>query len=247
MEDKDITILIKHGYYGILKFLNTNCMISNLVREGQIWEPPLVNLAKEYITPGTTVIDIGANIGLHTLAFAKYLGEYQKDNLLVAFEPQPLIFNILAENVKNNITNTRNQLHQCALGNKEDITYFEVPDYAKHNNTGNISIPYNIVKGEGKIPIKILTLDSFKFENVSLIKIDVEGFENEVLEGAQETISKYHPCLIVEILGGVDFNVASKDEKAYILKTIRYISGLGYTVVRFTPHDYICIPIGIPN
>ena len=130
------------------------------------------------------VLDIGANIGAisQALEFSGFTVE--------AFEPQPEVHALLQRNMKG-------RAHNLALGSKAGVTVMPNLRYDEVNNFGGISIGTSS-RSRGSIEVKVATLDSFDFQNVGLMKIDVEGFEEQVLRGAVETIKRCNPVLYVE-------------------------------------------------
>jgi FkbM family methyltransferase len=132
----------------------------------------------ELIAPGDIVIDAGAFIGDHTLAYSAKAGT------VFAFEPQSAVFECLKQNADgvNNIV-----LNKVALSDSTGEARI-----CRYPNPGASRI------GESGEKIEIFTLDSFNIAP-NLIKMDVEGYEVKALMGAQETINKYHPILVLEV------------------------------------------------
>lgn len=91
--------------------------------------------------------------------------------------------------------------------------------------------------------MELRTVDSFGFKNVSLIKIDVEGYEDHVLDGAVRTIGAHRPVLVVEIIGGTDYDTATPEARAMIDITKAKMRQLGYTVTKVSGHDYLGVPV----
>ena len=128
------------------------------------------------------MVDIGAQYGDYAILLSKV---YKAT--VYTFEPLPENFKEIIENIKLNGLNERQiQAFNVALGNKDKT---EVLSYSGE-------MANNI--GEGKrIEVEFRTLDSYKIKP-DIMKIDVEGFELDVLEGGVETIKKYHPKIIIE-------------------------------------------------
>ena len=148
------------------------------------------DIFEQLLQPGDTVIEAGANIGSHTVHLAQIVGPNGK---VYAFEPQRLVFQLLAGNIAiNSLTNVycRNQ----AVG--ECAGELSVPDLdpLKINNWGGLSL---LDKHAGeKVPV--ITLDSLHIPDCRLLKADVEGMELFVLKGAIETINRCRPYLYLE-------------------------------------------------
>jgi FkbM family methyltransferase len=132
------------------------------------------------------VIDVGANIGTHTLVYAKAADH------VFSFEPQPFAYNNLCANLLlNNIINVTPI--QCALGAYDGHTTIRVLDPTQINSTPGCRT------GEGDSKVAIHKLGSMGFPPISFIKVDVEGSELDVLQGAAETLKRDKPVVYVEI------------------------------------------------
>mgnify|MGYP001603133105 CR=1 FL=1 len=138
--------------------------------------------ALAFVPEKKIAIDIGGHIGLYSAAL---LDSFKR---VVAFEPSP----INARCFKKNAPNAK--LYEVALGAVAGKTELHIAA----DNTGNNSIVESF--GEEKVSIKVETLDSFEFSNISLIKIDVQGYEEQVLIGAKKTISINKPIIIIELI-----------------------------------------------
>ena len=142
-----------------------------------------------------TACDVGANIGNHSRYFA------EKFKRVIAFEPNQMIFEILRFNTKSlpNVT-----ISEYALGNFSG----EAQISGDKSNIGGFSIvpDRNLTIGElgqylrNELVIQVRTLDSMieEIENLQLVKIDVEGFEQQVLEGAKLSLVKFKPVIAFE-------------------------------------------------
>ena len=135
-------------------------------------------LRKQLTKPLRTVIDIGAWWGPWTLWWQPHAKKVE------VFEPNPHILPMLENNIKELPNCT---LHKTALG---DVAGTVNMEYQSHSGTNHIT------EFNGTIPLK--TLDSYNFQDVDIIKIDVEGFETAVLEGAEQTIKTQKPIIQVE-------------------------------------------------
>lgn len=152
-----------------------------------------VTLFKEVVNVGDVVMDIGANIGTHTLAFSKIVGPTGR---VVAFEPERTNFTALAGNIAiNNILNT--YVNQIAVGDKSGFISVPELDHDKTFNYGGIELKNDYSKNFN-YKVQMLALDDAAFEKIDFIKIDVEGMELEVLSGGKGLLNKLYPILYVE-------------------------------------------------
>jgi FkbM family methyltransferase len=212
---------------------DTQDAIKKQMLSGVAWEPHLLPMLERYVKPGTTVIDVGAHIGTHVVKMAELAGP---DGHVVAFEPQPKMFDELRCNLRLNEVNNATAL-RVALGD----TFGEIEmDAPNPKNEGGIGV------GTGGAKAPLVPLDSYAWENVSVIKIDVEGFEDHVIEGARRTIEEHHPVLFVEIMGGQNWDTASPEVRQQIASTAHKITSMGYRVDRVGVFDYLAQPKGAP-
>ncbi|MEQ8384489.1 MAG: FkbM family methyltransferase [Coleofasciculus sp. A1-SPW-01] len=146
----------------------------------------------ELVKNGGRAIDIGANDGIYSYALAKIC------DVVEAFEPQPWCSERIAAYSKAFAPNIN--IHTVALSNYNRSTILHIPLIRGRLITSVASFKKSeYFDGNQDIEVLVHRLDDYQFKNVSLIKIDVEGHESEVLEGARETILRDKPVLIVEI------------------------------------------------
>lgn len=150
---------------------------------------PEMAIGARALRPGVCAIDVGANDGLYTHAFARTGAQVE------AFEPQPACLGILRSYERHH-RNVR--VHDVALGAEHGEAVLHVPRLNGARVSGHARL--GGVNGDAeRHTVAVRTLDSFGFTNVAVIKVDVEGHEADVLRGAAETIRRWRPMLIVEI------------------------------------------------
>lgn len=143
---------------------------------------------RKYLQPGAVVLDIGSNIGNHTIFFTKCCGGKK----VYCFEPMKQTFEILKRNIQENGLMKRCVLFRNAVGDQCSLMDAKLFD---ENNLGITELEYN---PEGSL--ECVTIDSLSIkEKVDYIKIDVEGFEDKVILGAKELLKKSHPVIQIEI------------------------------------------------
>lgn len=149
----------------------------------------IFDLYKKHIKPGSVVIDVGANIGMHSLVMAKLTGP---DGQVYSYEPSPSVYQRLADNVALNHAGNV-VLRQTALGSETgSIGFVDCADQA------NIGISHVDENSDYKVPVTTMDLDLAEVANVSLIKLDVEGHELEALRGAQQLLAREKPVIVIE-------------------------------------------------
>lgn len=178
-----------------------------------------VDLFRKFIKPGHLVLDIGANIGVFTLFFAKAVGE---TGMVIAFEPQRLVFQSLCANIAlNSLSNV--MCRQQAVAETPGQVTVPILDQSMPNNFGGVSLG---AWEEGET-VAVVRIDDLTLPRCDFMKVDVEGMEAKVLEGARETIRRYQPVLYVE-----------NDRSDHSEALLGLLNGMGYQVQRHQPPLY---------
>ena len=154
----------------------------------------------KYVNKESIVLDIGANIGTHTLWFA------QNSKLVIAFEPQRYAFQMLCANMAlNSIQNA--DCKQLGVGSTREIIEVAFIDPETENNFGGLSLQDHSIEKvreergvhlDGE-KIAICTIDDMGLQKCDFIKIDVEGMEPQVLMGGRATILDLRPYIYIEV------------------------------------------------
>ncbi len=172
-------------------FLNpSNGGVDYEIHANQNFEPGILNLFKTELKRQDVFLDVGANIGQHSM-YASYFAKR-----VISFEPIKRLYDQFNNSVfMNNIFNI--QIFNYALGDKKE----ELAIYSNDINMGASSILVSENRSVEQV-IKVLRLDdeyeNMNMEKVDFVKIDVEGYELNVLMGMQEIIKKYKPKILVE-------------------------------------------------
>lgn len=171
---------------------------------------------RQLVQSGDVVVEIGANIGAHTVALAKAAGP---SGQVIAVEPQRIVHQLLCANVAlNDLVNVR-CLHAAAGAAPGEIRVPHI-DYARDNNFGGLALgAYR--DGEA---VPVVTLDGLALSKVRVLKIDVEGMEIEVLRGALQTIRRDGPAIYIE-----------NDREEHSAALIRLLDAEGYAMYWHTP------------
>lgn len=158
--------------------------IAQTLRSGRIYEIDLLGPLSRFVSPGDLVVDVGANIGNHTLYFALICGSYVQ-----AFEPNPTAAAYLERNVVLNDMAARITVHRVALGDHDG--------HATMRNS-NLGIELGEAQPDEDGDIVMCALDNLRIGRPRLLKVDVEGAELSVLHGAQSLIGTHRPIVVVE-------------------------------------------------
>ncbi|MFN9091386.1 MAG: FkbM family methyltransferase [Alphaproteobacteria bacterium] len=180
---------LKHCRHGVMLYnIRDRYVGGSLDRYGEFSELE-ADLFSGLIKPGMLVVEVGANIGAHTVHLANLVGE---NGGVVAFEPQRVIFQMLCANLAlNGIENTDAQC--LAVGAAPGEIMVPRINYRRDGNFGGISLG-----ADNGDMVEMIALDNLMLPACHMIKIDVEGMEKTVLDGARETISRFRPYLYVE-------------------------------------------------
>ena len=164
-----------------------------MVKNNNFFEIKFLDYIAKKFNKQTGILDIGANIGNHSLFFAKFLN----CDMVHSFEPFPANASLLKVNMQKFAN--KSKIYEIALSNKEGtMTLYN----SQKNNFGGFSL-HSYANGLSFVieqSINVITLDSLNLNGISMIKIDVENHENEVLEGAKQTILRNKPIIFVENL-----------------------------------------------
>jgi FkbM family methyltransferase len=164
----------------------------------------LLGLRRSYFGDGVTAIDCGANIGVHTIEWAKRMSGWGQ---VIAIEAQERVYYALAGNIAiNNCFNAR--ALNAAVAARSGRMKVPVPDYLTPASFGSLELrqregvefigqPIDYSEARAAT-IPTVAIDALALPRIDLIKIDVEGMEVDVIEGAAATLARFHPILIVE-------------------------------------------------
>lgn len=173
--------------YFYLPDADVDCIQGCIVGGRNYWDIAAHNIIDKYLEDDSIIMDIGANIGSHTVYWAKERNAYK----VYSFEPFKRVFDILKRNVELN-----------SLQDKVTIFNSGCSDEEVHANPGSVHEcnlgGTSFVKDSSGVAL-LKPLDSYGITDyIDLIKIDVEGAEVEVLKGAMETLIDCKPVLVIE-------------------------------------------------
>ena len=186
------------------------------------------NRALSYVQNWELALDIGANIGLWSKDLSNFFDK------LICFEPNPGCVDCL----KKNINLKKSEIKNCALGSlsEKKNLFIHASNSGASSFVNNTKVGYDdqsrAIYGEfpketKKIYVEIKKLDDFNIEKIDFIKIDVQGYELEVLKGAKNTLRKNNPVLCIE-------EDSPKDSK-----TIPFLENLNYKIIDIINKEHI--------
>jgi len=187
------TETVYNGKYNV-DIISNDEYIGNVIKHGYEWDGWMREDLEYFYVPGTDILDIGANIGYNTLMASDY-------GPVHSFEP--LFHEIVQKNVNQNNLKNPVTVHPYALGDTNETSFIYM---VKPSNTGNGLVnyggcslhPHEAHENEG-IPIDIKRLDDVYQGHASFMKMDAEGHEYQILQGATELLKKHRPNLLLEI------------------------------------------------
>lgn len=240
-----ITTYKAHKY----KFYNSGLITKRLyqqepfVRFGKSFERKTISLMLRILKPDFIAVDVGANIGLHSLIISKAL-ENSIGNRIFAFEPSLATYRILEENIR--INNCEERVHPINLGlsNTSGKLYLSIPN--SYNDYGEEADVFKYLKEESSDGndeiVEVTTLDSWIKENnidrIDFIKVDIEGAELLFLKGAEYVLTNLRPIIILEC-----YELFCKRFDYSVSDVIIFLDHLNYKILQYEEAQWIAIPI----
>jgi FkbM family methyltransferase len=234
---KNLTLkLVSYGY--ITKRIYQQQL---LVPFKKSFEYDTLTLLREATKSDFQILDIGANIGLHSLIMAQELSDKGK---IYAFEPSKKTYDALVENIKLNNLSDKVVPFNLALSNKAETLFLAAPEadnIAEADQDAYNSIHHVQNKKGNAETIDAVTLDSFiekeNIKKIDLIKIDIEGAEFLCFQGAENVIANFRPVIIMECYEPYcnRFNYAATD-------IILFMTKHNYKMHQYEPNQWIATP-----
>ena len=241
--DPDIWVSIKGGK----ALVPANDFVARSLNFFGQLDPKISWVVNRTLSKGDTAIDVGANLGSVTLHMASRVGDGGR---VIAFEPQPKLCEYLRATLnKNELPQV--ELMQMGLGAEKDTLQLTVP----HDNAGAATLTASIKNAKERFDVPVDRMDTVAqtlgLGPIALVKIDVEGFESKVLQGAETLLSKApQPVVLFEEHSAV---------KGKIPASFKLLLDLGYSLyglprsllsvrlqkvepgVSIDAHDYVAI------
>jgi len=190
-------IYIQETPYGHFCLIEQDIISENIKRFG-VWEQHLYIFYSKMIKPEYYIIDGGANIGFHSVQFAKLATKGK----VLCYEVQNYIYNVLCTNILINGLSSRVEQYRLGLGDDSKENLLKPDSLDKQISSDgfiNYGGPGLVNAEEGEETIPIIGIDSLNLPRLDLIKLDIQGMEYDTLIAAEKTIKKYKPILFLEI------------------------------------------------
>lgn len=202
----------RHAAFGTILLNQHDPYIRGAVEKFGEYSEAEVDVWRDILLPEDCCVEVGANMGVHTLALAKLTRQ------LHCFEPQRFMFQTLCGNLAlNSVDNV--VAHQTVVGRGEGFTHVPCLDPHTDQNFGSFSLRTAYAGGD---TLPVLALDSLAFDRLDFLKLDCEGSELAVLQGARATLQQHRPWVYLEFT----------ENRAALLDLLQQ---LGYFVARHCP------------
>jgi FkbM family methyltransferase len=176
--DRVVTIASKNGLQRVINGTDPILVAPQFRQMGEVYEPDVWPLLMSEIKPGDCIADVGAHMGLYSLAMANRVGPHGR---VVAFEPDVNSYSLLQSHITLNHLEDRIQPVQAAVGAGNGAVFFDAAGVTGHVTT---------IATETSNSVNCVTLDSiFPEQRLDILKIDVEGYEEQVLNGSIRLLS----------------------------------------------------------
>ena len=180
---------------GWMVYNKNDTYIGKSIKEYGEWSQGEIDFCKQILNPSDIVIEVGSNIGSHTLALSKIVNQ----GVVYAFEPQNVVFQNLCANISIN-SRTNCFCYQTALSDKkEEELYFPNYDFNREQNFGAMSF-LRTKKSNTTIKANVNCLDNIfsELQSLKLLKADAEGMEVNIIKGGIDLIKRTKPFLYLE-------------------------------------------------
>jgi FkbM family methyltransferase len=186
----------------------------------------ILALRRRHYGDGVLAIDCGANIGVHTIEWAKAMSRWGS---VLAIEAQERIYYALAGNIAINNCFNAVAVH-AAVSSEPGVMKIPTPNYTIPSSFGSLELRHRantefigqpINYSENMVDIRKVAIDEYDLPRVDFIKLDVEGMELEALEGASKTIKRSNPILLVERIKSSTEEISRwLTERGYIVREL---------------------------
>ncbi len=212
------------------------CLICKSIEKGENHPKHIFELLENYIKEGTGIIDVGSNLGTVSIMLSTKL---KGKGSIYSFEANPYIFDMMKYNVDSNVDKGIDKhYYNNIVSDDYSINEFPEPKVNKDVNDFEFvtygSFGVNSGPTTGKMfEVKSLKIDDLNLNNISCLKVDVEGFDLKVLKGARETILR-NSCALV-------FEYGTSESEYTFDDYTDFIDSLDYEIVKRIKNDYLAI------
>ncbi len=210
-------------------------IVANAIIRNEVFEQEVIDCARDFVTPHTSVLDVGANFGQMSILFSSMVGSNGK---VYSFDADDFVFEILKKNISanglENIVPVFGAVHNVA----GTTLRFPEQDFKERGAYGAYGIDYNATSGR---EVKTLTIDSLKIkERISFMKIDIQGGDLFAMQGAVKTIRRNKMPIVFE------YEALLQDEFRFTFQDyIDFVQKIEYRFDKvISGHNYLILPEG---
>lgn len=182
-----VKLALSHTKHGLVMYRTNDMYLGKCLDIYGEFSDSEIDIFRRFIKPNMLVIDVGSNIGIHTLEMSKLA------KIVISIESERLLYQTTCANIALNDRRNVVALHAAAA---EEIGSLKIPNI-DFNVDGNFGCMQAMGHNAGDV-VRKLTLDSLDLKECGFIKIDVEGMELNVINGALKLIQKHRPILYIE-------------------------------------------------
>lgn len=224
---------------GIRLFVRPNDHLSRWFRYFGRYERETSQLLREFARPGEVFLDVGANLGMHSLGVAKDLGCH-----VAAFEPSPPTADCLEKSVAENELGHLVRVFRVAISDEEGSAELVEPEH--HVGQAALEAPTEGFREGNRYEVPVARLDTYgEFQEyiralgarVGLLKMDIEGAEERALRGMESLLRQHRPAIVMEIYDGNLNGFGSSREAIF-----EFLADLGYELVREFDYNGLFLP-----
>lgn len=208
--------------------------VANTIINNQIFDKEIIDCASLYIKPGTVVLDVGANYGQMSILFSKMTGERGK---VFSFDADDFIFQILQKNIQINEIKNIEAIFGAVHNVPNEILIFPEQDFERYGAYGSYGIDYAQKKEGRNVPT--ITIDNLNItDEISFMKVDVQGGDLFAMQGAVKTIAKHKMPILFE------FEYLFQDDMHLNFQEyVDFVSSIEYKFVRVIDgQNYLILP-----
>ncbi|MFZ0749188.1 MAG: FkbM family methyltransferase, partial [Pyrinomonadaceae bacterium] len=202
------------------------------MQAGRVFEPEIVDIARQYIARGSTVLDVGANFGQMTLLFSELVGN---KGHVFSFEADDFICEVLKKNIAVNNRQNITPICKAVYNTCGGTMYYPVPDFQRFDSYGSYGVDPNAEAGR---TVTTITIDSLNIQDrISFMKVDVQGSDLFALQGSVETIKRHQMPIIFE------YEALFQDEFHTSLEEyLQFVKAINYKVAQIIGVNYLIVP-----
>lgn len=212
-------------------------------------EENAARLYLQYVRPGQVIFDLGANIGYYVCLEA---GQLNGQGRVFAIEPDARNVGMLEKNIKLNNLEHIVSVHTCAIGDKSGEATLHVAAKSNLNTLRKSRYVESLNRYVGEQKVKLYTLDDFiaeqgiAYKDVSVIRMDIEGYEYEVLQGMKRLLAESkNLVMFIEIHGEVICNQHGRESYAAFIQQLSDAGlELCHAVVNLSSHEDMEVKLG---